>query len=209
MKNNAMSKEILYRIAGLSYIGIFFSAIFANFFVLEGIKNDPVSMVSGNMTIVSLGAMAFLVAAVFDAIVAWVFKDLFAKHPLTTPSTYFRLIHAVIMGTAVFALVLLRGMTDANTILNQVDVFETMWLIGLFFFGVHLIMLSNILKEVAPRWITIALLVAGVMYMLDTTAQFVLSNYSSYADIFLTLVAIPSILGEMALSIWLLLKSRR
>lgn len=204
-----MSKEILYRIAGLSYIGIFFSAIFANFFVLEGIKNDPVNMVADNMTLVSLGAMAFLVAAVFDAIVAWVLKDLFAKHPLTTPSTYFRLIHAVIMGTAVFALVLLKGMTDANTILSQIDIFETMWLIGLFFFGVHLIMLSNILKEVAPRWITIALLVAGMMYMIDTTAQFVLSNYSSYADIFLTLVAIPSILGEMALSIWLLLKSRR
>lgn len=209
MKSSTMSKEILYRIAGLSYIGIFFSAIFANFFVLEGIKNDPVNMVADNMTLVSLGAMAFLVAAVFDAIVAWVLKDLFAKHPLTTPSTYFRLIHAVIMGTAVFALVLLKGMTDANTILSQIDIFETMWLIGLFFFGVHLIMLSNILKEVAPRWITIALLVAGMMYMIDTTAQFVLSNYSSYADIFLTLVAIPSILGEMALSIWLLLKSRR
>lgn len=204
-----MNKETLYRIAGVSYLGIFFSAIFANFFVLEGIKADPVSMVANDMMLVSLGAIAFLVAAVLDTIVAWVFKDLFVKHPLTTPSTYFRLIHAIIMGAAVFALVLLRGQTDATAILSQVDIFETLWLIGLFFFGVHLMMLSNILKGIAPRWITIALFAAGAMYMLDTTAQFVLSRYDSYADIFLALVAIPSILGEMALSIWLLLKSRK
>ena len=204
-----MNKETLYRIAGLSYLGIFFSAIFANFYVLDGLKTNPVSMVVNNMTLVSVGAMAFLVAAVLDIIVAWVFKDLFSKHPLTTPSTYFRLVHAVIMGIAVFALVLLAGQTDAVSILSQVALFETMWLIGLFFFGVHLLMLSSILKNVAPKWITLALFVAGIMYMIDTTAHFVLSNYDLYADTMLTLVAIPSILGEMALSIWLLLKSRK
>jgi len=204
-----MSIKTLYKIGGLSYLGIFFSAIFANFFVLDGLKNNPVGMVSDSMTLVSLGAMAFLVAAVLDAIVAWVFKDLFAKHPLTTPSTYFRLTHAVIMGMAVFALVLLRDQTDANAILSQVNVFETIWLIGLFFFGVHLMMLSNILKSIAPKWITIALFIAGAMYMIDTSAHFVLFDYDSYANIFLTLVTVPSILGEMALSIWLLLKNRK
>lgn len=204
-----MSKETLYKIGGISYLGIFFSAIFANFFVLQGIKNNPLDMVVNNMMLVSFGAMAFLLAAVLDTIVAWVLNNLFIKHSLTTPSTYFRLVHAVIMGMAVFALVLLRGQTDAIAIMNQINIFETMWLIGLFFFGVHLMMLSNILKDTAPRWITFALFVAGVMYMLDTTAQFVLSNYKSYADIFLTLVAIPSILGEMSLSIWLLLKGRK
>lgn len=204
-----MNTKTLYKIAGISYIGIFFTAIFANFFVLDGIKQDPLAMVTESMTLVSLGALAFMLASVLDIVVAWVFKVLFSKHPLTTPSTYFRLTHAVIMGVAVFALVLLRGQTDASAILNQVAIFETMWLIGLFFFGVHLLLLANILKKVAPRWITIALFAAGVMYMIDTAAHFVLSNYSQYADIFLTMVAIPSILGEMALSIWLLLKSKR
>jgi hypothetical protein len=203
-----MNNKKLYKIAGVSYIGIFFTAIFANFYVLDGVKEDPVGMVSNNITLISLGAMAFLFAAILDVLVAWVFNDLFKKHQLTTPSTYFRLIHAVIMGIAVYALVLTRGLTDADSILNQVEIFETIWLIGLFFFGVHLMMLSRILNKIAPKWITIALFVAGLMYMIDTTAHFVMSNYDSYADTFLTLVAIPSILGEMALSVWLLLKSR-
>lgn len=204
-----MKQNKLYRIAGLSYIGIFFLAIFANFFVLEGLKEDPVGMVSSSTTLISLGAVAFLLAAVLDVVVAWVFNDLFKKHSLTTPSTYFRLIHAVIMAVAVYALVLTRGLTDADAILNQVEIFETIWLIGLFFFGVHLIMFSRILKTVVPVWIVIALFAAGFMYVVDTTAQFVLSSYDSYADTFLALVAIPSILGEMALSVWLLLRSRK
>ena len=103
----------------------------------------------------------------------------------------------------------MRGLTGEESILSQIEIFDTIWLIGLFFFGVHLLMLSNILRGVVPKWITYALLAAGVMYMIDTTAHFVMSNYDSYADTFLALVAIPSILGEMALSVWLLLKSRK
>lgn len=203
-----MTNKHLYKVAGVSYIGIFFLAMFANFFVLEGVKDNPVDMVSSSMTLVSLGAVAFLAAAVLDTIVAWVFKVLYEKHPLTTPSTYFRLLHAAIMGIAVYALVNTRGLTDAESILAQVEIFDTMWLIGLFFFGVHLIMLSKILKNVIPKWMSLALCVAGIMYIFDTTAQFTFSNYDNYADTFLALVAIPSILGEMALSVWLLLKSR-
>ncbi|MCA9344834.1 DUF4386 domain-containing protein [Candidatus Saccharibacteria bacterium] len=204
-----MKDKKLYKIAGLSYIGIFFAAMFGNFFVLDSLKNDPIDMVVNNMTLVSWGAIAFLVAAVLDTIVAWVLKDLYAKHPLTTPSTYFRLIHAALMGMAVYAIVTMRGLTGEESILSQIEIFDTIWLIGLFFFGVHLLMLSNILRGVVPKWITYALLAAGVMYMIDTTAHFVMSNYDSYADTFLALVAIPSILGEMALSVWLLLKSRK
>lgn len=204
-----MKTKTLYKIAGVSYLGIFFTAIFANFFVLDSLKNDPVDMAANSMTLVGLGAMAFLVAAVLDTIVAWALKELYAKHPLTTPSTYFRLIHAAIMGVAVFALVMTRGLSGEESIITQIDIFDTIWLIGLFFFGAHLLMLSNILRNVAPDWIRYALFAAGAMYIIDTTAHFVLANYDSYADTFLVLVAIPSILGEMTLSIWLLLKSRK
>jgi len=37
------------------------------------------------------------------------------------------------------------------------------------------------------------------MYMLDTIAHIVLPNYEAYTSIFLALVAIPSILGEMSI----------
>lgn len=43
-------------------------------------------------------------------------------------------------------------------------------------------------------------------YMIDTGAHFLLSNYDGYGSIFLALVAIPSIIGEMSLAVWLLVK---
>ena len=44
------------------------------------------------------------------------------------------------------------------------------------------------------------------MYVVDTIAPFLLSNYSDLAPVFLLLVAIPSILGEMSFALFLLFK---
>ena len=54
--------------------------------------------------------------------------------------------------------------------------------------------------------IALFLVIAGIMYMVDTAAHFMLPNYEYYASVFLALVAIPSILGEMSFSVWLLIK---
>lgn len=199
-----MNKRQLAIIAGVSYIVIFFAAIFANFFVLEAILSDPLATIELNGLMVRFGILAFLITAVFDIIVAWALYELYKSHPLSNLSTYFRITHAIIMGAAVFALPLMFGLTTGQEILNQVEIFNTLWLIGLFFFGIHLILLAKILQK--PKFITIFLILAGVMYMVDTSAHFLLSNYDTYAGIFLALVAIPSIFGEMALALWLLFK---
>jgi hypothetical protein len=43
--------------------------------------------------------------------------------------------------------------------------------------------------------------------MIDTVAHFLLPDYEDYGSLFLALVAIPSIMGEMSFAIWLLVKS--
>jgi hypothetical protein len=111
------------------------------------------------------------------------------------------------MGAAVFALVPIVDMLSENEILAQVDVFNTLWLIGLFFFGFHLLLLAKIVKHI--RFIPYVLALAGLMYIVDTTAQFTFIDYESYADIFLMLVAIPAVLGEMSFALWLLIKGRK
>ena len=191
-------------IAGVSYLIIFFAAIFANFLVLESILTEPLATIRENHMMVRFGIMAFMITVVFDVVVAWALYELFRNHKLSGVSTLFRMMHAAIMGVAVFALVLALKETTAETILRQADTFNIIWLIGLFFFGVHLILLGNILGK--PRLIAVFLVIAGIMYMVDTTAHFVIPDYDSYASIFLALVAVPSILGEMALSVWLLVK---
>lgn len=191
-------------IAGGSYVVIFFTAIFANFFVLESLTNPPMGIVSISEFMVRLGIMAFLLAAVFDLLVAWALYDLYKSHPFSLPSTYFRAAHAIIMAIAVFALFNVSLVGSAEVLSAKVDLFNNIWLVGLFFFGVHLLFLSQIVKHI--RFIPYLLFAAGAMYMVDTTAHFLLLNYNDYASIFLTLVAIPSILGEMSFALWLLVK---
>jgi hypothetical protein len=199
MKNRQLSK-----IAGISYIIIFFAAIFANFFALESITQAPLDTVMNSDLIVRIGIIAFLITAVFDVIVAWALKELYKDDYLSTLSTYFRMMHAAVMGVAVFALPLALKETTPEAILLYVESFNYIWLIGLFFFGFHLILLSKI--ALIPKFIKVFLAVAGIMYILDTAAHFLLSNYSEFASVFLILVAVPSIFGEMAFAVWLLAK---
>lgn len=91
-----------------------------------------------------------------------------------------------------------------EAILVQVDTFNYIWLIGLFFFGIHLTLLSKI--ALVPKFIKGMLALAGVMYVVDTVAHFSLSNYADFASVFLVLVATPSIIGEMSFALWLLIK---
>lgn len=203
----AIKPRTLSLIAGSSYWIIFFAAIFANFFVLESLVNEPLATVRQHPALVASGIMAFLITVVFDVIVAWALYELFKNHPLSGLSLLFRMMHAVIMGVAIFALMLaLTANTDAE-VRRQTTTFNYIWLLGLFFFGIHLVLLAQIL--VSPKFIAIFLTAAGVMYMVDTVAHFALADYQSYASVFLALLAIPSILGEMSFAIWLLIKGGR
>ena len=199
-----MNSRKLSIITGISYLIIFFAAIFANFMMLESLKQNPLETVLQQNIMVRLGIMAFLVTALFDVVVAWGLFKLYRDHYLTQLSTWLRIMHAAIMGIAVFALVLTLNEDSGENIAYYVDVFNIIWFIGLFFFGSHLILLANILPK--PKWIALFLALAGIMYMADTTAHFVLPNYDAVAGIFLARVAIPSIFGEMAFTVWLLVK---
>lgn len=199
-----MKKRKLALIAGSSYLVIFFAAIFANFFVLESIKNAPLVTIQDNSMMVRFGILAFLITVVFDVVVAWALQELYKEHELTLLSTLFRMMHAAIMAVAVFSLVVSLSSTSEQEILKQAEIFNIIWLIGLFFFGLHLILLGKIIGR--PRLIGVFLALAGTMYMVDTGAHFLLPAYERYASVFLAMVAIPSIAGEMSFSIWLLIK---
>lgn len=199
-----MKPRTLSKIAGISYLVIFFAAIFANFFVLETILKSSVETIQQNQLWVRLGIVAFLVTVLFDVVVAWALYQLYITHPLSGLSTYFRMMHAAIMAVGIFALTFVVDAPQRDELLHHAATFNAIWLIGLFFFGAHLILLGRILKK--PDIIAFFLMLAGIMYMVDTLAHFLIETYESYGSIFLVLVAIPSIVGEMSLALWLLIK---
>ena len=52
----------------------------------------------------------------------------------------------------------------------------------------------------------IVMAIAGTAYVVDTLAYSLLPNYADYASVFLVLVAVPSVIGEFAFAIWLLVR---
>jgi hypothetical protein len=86
--------------------------------------------------------------------------------------------------------------------------FETLWLIGLAAFGIHLALLGFLVLRSAaiPKVLGILLYLAGAAYVADTVAHGLLADYADYETVFLVIVVVPSVIGELAFAVWLLLR---
>jgi hypothetical protein len=113
-----MKKRPLCIIVGVSYLTIFFAAIFANFFVIESLINDPIITIQQNHIYVRAGILAFLITVVFDVVIAWALYELYKENSLAGLSMLFRMMHAVIMGVAIFSLPPVLVSTTSEEILT-------------------------------------------------------------------------------------------
>jgi Domain of unknown function (DUF4386) len=216
------------RIAGYGYLAISALSIFANFFVrVRLIEPDDAAATASNImdseTLFRVGLVSFLIVFMLDVVVAWALY-LFFK-PVNTDvsllTAWFRLTYAILLGAAlVFFFLVLEllsgadhlqafetGQLDAQVTL-YLDAFNHLWLIGLVCFGIHLALLGYLILESGhiPRALGILLVLAGAAYVINSLADALLSNYDDYEAVFVTIVAVPSVIGELAFAIWLLLR---
>jgi hypothetical protein len=217
--------------AGVGYLAIFVLAVFANFVVLGGLVESGDAAATAENIVESeglfrAGVVAFTIVFVVDVLVAWalyvLFRDL--SRDLSLVTAWFRLVYTVFLGVAlIFFFVALQllsgddylgafdaGQVDAHVLL-AVDAFNYAWVIGLACFGVHLILLGYLV--LASRWTVPALgsvlMAAGAAYIIDTLARAVISDYADVENLFLAIVALLSVIGEMWFTVWLLAKGGR
>ena len=57
-----------------------------------------------------------------------------------------------------------------------------------------------------PKIIGIFLIIASLGYLTDSFANFLLDNYSDYKEIFMLIVVIPGVIGELSFTLWLLIR---
>ena len=167
------------------------------------------------------GAIAFLAIFIIDVAVAWgmyvLFRDVHAD--LSLLSAWFRLTYTVMLGTAIVFLfmalltgdpVLSRGDASAQ-VLMDLRAFDFTWVTGLAAFGAHLVLTGHLLLRSgrAPRVLAWTLYVAGAAYVVDTVAHLAIPDYEAWSATFLMIVAVPSILSELGLTVWLLRAASR
>jgi len=212
-------------IAGIGYVLLFGLAIFANFFVREGlIAADDAAATAANIaesnTLFRFGVLAFVAIFLVDIVVAWALHIVFrtTHHDLSLFGAWSRLVYTVFLGVAAIFLFQALAFYDATGVaessgqaLIALELFNATWLIGLAAFGLHLIVLGMLVTRSTetPRWLGIVMAIAGMAYIVDTTAYTVLADYVDYADSFLVIVAVPSIIAEGWFGLWLLTRASR
>lgn len=227
-QHNVISQRRAALVAGFSLLTMFFMAIFANFFVIEGLvvpddAGETAVNILANESLFRMGIVAFIIVLICDVLVAWGLYEFFkpVNQSVSLLAASFRLVYTAMFAANLFHLVnALHVITDSNTLaklgtdMAQVEMMVSLnsfsygWLFGLVFFGFHLLVLGYlaIKSGSVPKIISILLLLAGFGYILDSFAHLLLSNYADYAAFFLIIVAVPGTVGELGLCLWLLFR---
>jgi hypothetical protein len=210
------------KISGVAYIMIFLAGFYANFAVLENlIDSDDLLLTTvnfiNNHLQLGYGLIGFIIMLFFDVLLVWSLFDLtksISKN-ISYVASFFRLLHAVFFGVALFKFLeiyqLTRGSNSTNLQNSVAELlldFDKLWTVGLLFFGIHLILLSYlVIKSIyIPNGLGLLLLLAAIGYIIDGLAKLFMSNYSDYKDVFEVIVIMPSVIGEFSLTVWLLIK---
>ena len=219
------------KIAGIGYVIIFILGILTNFFIFGGlvVKGDAATTannIMNNELLFRGGIASWIIVLIIDIIIAWALY-IFLKpvnKSLSLLTAWFRLIYIAIFGIAqlnlVFVIILLSG-ADYLAVFetNQLQALALMFLnghnygflIGLVFFGVHLFLISYLILKSAyiPKILGVLLILSALGYLIDSFANFLLPNYADYQTIFMVIVAVPGIIGELSFTLWLLFKGTK
>lgn len=228
-RNTEASPLYYARVAGLGLLLMAILAMFSNFSVLEGliIPDDGAATANNiiaNEMLFRSGFISFVIVLILDVLVAWALYVLLkpVNKNLAMLAACFRLVYTAIFGIALSSflnvLPLLSG-AEYLTVFTKdqlhaqvmllIDAFNNGWLIGLVFFGCHLLVVGYLIIKSGgylPRVIGIFLILASAGYIIDSITHFLLPNYSDYKTIFLLIVAVPGVIGELSLAFWLLIK---
>jgi len=225
------SNKLIARSAGIGYLIIFITGIFANFFVIENMVVPDSAVITVNNIINSLslyriGLLCFIIMVIFDVYLSWALYVILkpVNSILSLFSGWLRLVNSTIFAFALYHLLMILQLLSKTDYLNvftqdqlnaqvmlSFNAFNNIWLIGLVFFGLHLLILGHLIYRSGfiPKFIAILLAIAAIGYLADSFASFMLPNYADYKNIFMIIVVVPGVIGELSLTLWLLIKSSK
>ena len=212
MENNSEVQHAA-RLAGWAYLAIIALGLFGEAYVrgtmlVSGNAAASLQNISANPVLWRLSIAGDLLMHVLDIPVTIFFYLLLrpVSHPLALISTAFNLVQTSILGMNKINLLAPFTLMDASAV-----AFHTIWqhsygfAIGLIFFGVTCIIRDALIyrSTLIPRAIGGLIIVAGACYLVNS---FALILAPSLAAAMFPAILFPAFIGELALSLWLILK---
>lgn len=173
-----------------------------------------------------VGVMSFLIVYILDVIVSLALFVLFrpVNNGISLMAMWFRLVYTAMIGAVTvfqFNAVRLVSNTEFSqaysqeqlsaAVMNKLQSHADGYSAALIFFGIHLLLLGYLILKsgFVPKLIGYIVLFAGFSYFADNFINLSLPLFhAQYKSIFLVFVAIPGILGELSLAIWLVARSK-
>ena len=213
-------------IAGFAYLAIFLFGVgnlLLDNLIVRGDAAATASNIMASESQFRLGIAMVIIAHGADVVVAWALF-LFLRPisgSLSLLTALFRLVFVAIAASAFVNLLsvseLLSGATDFGAIqpdqLNaqamlSVTSYNYGFNVGFVFFGLHILGLGYLIvrSDYIPRVLGVLLIIASVGYFIDSFASFLSSDYANNETLFVVFIAVPAIIAELSLTLWLLIR---
>lgn len=218
------NEKTIARLTGVGYLGIFICGFFANFYILEGL------VVKGDMLLTHQnfiehpdqfyqGTAAFGMMILLDMLLAIPLYRLVKveNKRCALISSTLRLANGLYFVYALsYLLDIACELSETPTVLTNsleghLNGFNRHWAIGLIIFGLHLLVLGGLVRKSKkfPMIIGVLLSLAGIGYLLDSSAQLGLFSNEEMKELFATIVVVAGTLGELSFTLFLLIRGIR
>ena len=165
-----------------------------------------------NVQLYKLMLIGILLVILLDILVAWTLYLYFRKgnENLALLSFVLRIIYAAIFTAATYYLI--RNIDQENLrnaiIIENYQLFQAIWSIGLIIFGFHLLVIGLLMKahKLVPKALWYLTILAGVSYILVHLLKTTAPALSELTGTLETVLALPMAFGELGLAIWLIFK---
>lgn len=217
-------------IAGITMLVMAGCAAFTVGFVNSSliVKDDAgatANNIYNSLALFRSGIFGWLVILVGDIIVSWALYSFLKQvdNSVALLGAWFRLIYCAILGASILNLVyVLLILSGSNSLTAQSDqlngqvmlyinAFNKMWSFGLIVFGLHLLVIGKLALKSGfiPKILGILLLIAAVSYIIVHLLHVFFPQFEQITAILENILSLPMALGELVLSIWLLIKGGR
>ena len=219
------------RAAGVGYLVIIVTGLFAEFFVrgnliVPGDAGATAANILASQSLMRVGLAGELVMLVCDVMVALALYVIFepVSRSLALLAAFFRVVHAAVVGVNLLnnwmplALLTRPGFLSVfepaqlhALALLFLDAHAYGYVIGLAFFGIHCLVLGYLAlrSRFVPRVLGVLLLAASFGYLVDSLGRTLLADYDEVASIFGVIVLVPALVGELSFCVWLLVRGAK
>lgn len=214
-------------IAGITLLIMAICAAYAVGFVnstliIKGDADATLNNLLTSITIFRSGIFSWLIILLSDIVVAWALY-IFLKpvdKSLSLLSAILRLTYCAILAIAILNLIYVMLISDGISmpalqadllkahLTLYLNAFNAIWSFGLIIFGFHLLIVSYlVIKSVfIPKILGFLILIASVSYIIIHMLHIFLPQIENTTVILENILSLPMMLGELAFSIWLIIK---